>query len=414
MVAERADRVGAALAAEAQLHRDAVADLPFGDARPDLGDDAGRIDARRQRQGHAPRVLAGAHHRIERAVDRNGVDLDQHLARARLRRRDLFELHHARRAELADQMAFNGTLPAHFRDHARRDKAAPCRTGQAPPRYFASIFGQQIGLLEDPRHQRRIVTDELHQSLRRAERRSVGIVAEQVQPPHHLGRVQHLPHVGVDLADDRRRRALRRQQRRPAGNRITRNGLADGRNVRIIRQALGHRDAEHAKVAGLALRNDLRAAEDHVDGAGDDVLQCARIAVVGHVDHLDVRRLQKIFARQMRDAARRGGGERKLAGLPARELDQLRDVLDRQLCRRRQHQRPIGREDDRLEVALDVIGHRFERVRRERQRRALREQKRITVRRRLRDVHRAGDATGARAVLDDDLLAPALGQTLGR
>ena len=181
----------------------------------------------------------------------------------------------------------------------------------------------------------------------------------------------------------------------------------------IVRQSLGRGDPEHAQVAVLALRNDLRAAEDHVDGAGDGVLDGARIAVVGHVDHLDVCRFQKILAGQMRNAARRGGGERKLAGLPAGERDQLRDALDRQLRRGRQHQRPIGREDDRLEVALDVIGHRLERVRRQRQRCALRIQQRIAVGRRLRDVHGAGDAAGAGPVLDDDLLSPSFGQRLG-
>jgi hypothetical protein len=46
-------------------------------------------------------------------------------------------------------------------------------------------------------------------------------------------------------------------------------------------------------------------------------------------------------------------------------------------------------------------------------RRALREQQRIAVRRRLRDVNGAGHATGARPVLDDDLLTPTLRQGLG-
>ena len=48
---------------------DAVADLAIRHAGPDLGDDARRIDTENVGQGWRVRVLPGAHHKIERAVD---------------------------------------------------------------------------------------------------------------------------------------------------------------------------------------------------------------------------------------------------------------------------------------------------------------------------------------------------------
>ena len=111
MDAEIADRIGAAVLAGAQLHGDAVADLALVTPGPTLATMpdgstpgvSGKLDP--------PRVFAGAHHAVERAVDRDGVDLDEHLARARLRRRNLLELHHARRTELADHDGFQLFLP---------------------------------------------------------------------------------------------------------------------------------------------------------------------------------------------------------------------------------------------------------------------------------------------------------------
>ena len=124
---EISDGIRAAFVARAKLNRDAVADLARGDVRAEPGDDTGRIDARRHRQADAAGVFAGARHGVEGAVDRDGVDLDQHLARPRLRRRHLLELHHVRRAKLADDNRFQLDPPGQIVG----DKAAPDGGGQA-------------------------------------------------------------------------------------------------------------------------------------------------------------------------------------------------------------------------------------------------------------------------------------------
>src|SRR6185436_11810746 len=89
------------------------------------------------------------------------MDFDEHLARARLRRWNLFELHHARRAELADHNRFQRKPPGTFLSMILSenwrllfgimlawDKAAPCRSGQAPPRYLgAESSGRRLAAL---------------------------------------------------------------------------------------------------------------------------------------------------------------------------------------------------------------------------------------------------------------------------
>ena len=58
-----------------------------------------------------PLVLPGAHDAVEGAIDRDRRDLDQNLARARLRRRNLFEPHDLGRSEFTDDNGFDGGLP---------------------------------------------------------------------------------------------------------------------------------------------------------------------------------------------------------------------------------------------------------------------------------------------------------------
>ena len=100
-----------------RLHADdgaahhAIADLAIGHARSDRGDHATGIDAEHVRQRRPSGVEARAHHEIERAVDRNAVDLDQHLARSGLGCRHILEPHHVRRSEFADHDGPHRVLP---------------------------------------------------------------------------------------------------------------------------------------------------------------------------------------------------------------------------------------------------------------------------------------------------------------
>jgi hypothetical protein len=125
--AHQTNSVGAAQVAHAQRNGDPVTRLAIGDALADLGNHTRRIDARHQRQLHRPGVCPGADPGVERAVDRDSVNLDQHLARAGFRRRNLFEFHDVRRAELADHNGFQRQPP----QISGAIKAVARRCGQA-------------------------------------------------------------------------------------------------------------------------------------------------------------------------------------------------------------------------------------------------------------------------------------------
>src|SRR5262245_41702108 len=107
---KQAGRRKLAVAVDTQRRDDAVADLAIGHVGPEPGHDAGWIDARHPRQRHRPRVLSGAHDQVERAVHRHGMDADQHLARTRLRIRDLLHPHHVGRTELTNDDRLQGNL----------------------------------------------------------------------------------------------------------------------------------------------------------------------------------------------------------------------------------------------------------------------------------------------------------------
>ena len=88
---------------------DAIAYLALRHVLPDGFDDAGGIHTEDVRQPDGHRVLARAHHEIQRAVHRNRFYADQHLVRAGHRRRHFLEAQHLGRAELADDDRLHGT-----------------------------------------------------------------------------------------------------------------------------------------------------------------------------------------------------------------------------------------------------------------------------------------------------------------
>ena len=88
---------------------DAIARLALAHPRADGLDDARRVDAEHVRQLDGHGVLAGAHDEIERAIDRDRLDADQHFAGAGHRRRHFLQAQHLGRAELPEDDRLHGT-----------------------------------------------------------------------------------------------------------------------------------------------------------------------------------------------------------------------------------------------------------------------------------------------------------------
>src|SRR2546421_12238261 len=71
----------------------------------------------------------------------------------------------------------------------------------------------------------------------------------------HVGHVEYLHYLAVELVDDRLRRALGREQRGPGGGADLRHPcLLQRRPVRPELRALGRRDAQNTHAAGLEMR----------------------------------------------------------------------------------------------------------------------------------------------------------------
>ena len=87
-----------------------LADREFGDARAQLGDLAGGVDAEDVREGKLGDDRAFADVMVE-PVDAGGEHLNQHMAGPRLGRRDVFELEHGGIAEFADDGCFHRLSP---------------------------------------------------------------------------------------------------------------------------------------------------------------------------------------------------------------------------------------------------------------------------------------------------------------
>src|SRR5205807_3598045 len=101
------------------------------------------------------------------------------------------------------------------------------------------------------------------------------------------------------------------------------------------RDALRRGDRESAQAAGLdELQAGGDAAEDELRVAGDGVVESWPRAFVGDVNRLDLRHVEEQLAREVRDAARAGGGVGELVGLLARVLNEF---LERLRGHRRMH-----------------------------------------------------------------------------
>ncbi len=196
--------------------------------------------------------------------------------------------------------------------------------------------------------------------------------------------------LGLQPRHDLRRRARRQPGAEPVDHvEVLEALLLHGRHVGHALPALlaGHR--ERAQLALLHQRQrDLGADEEHVDVAAQQVGHGGRRALVGHLQHLDVRGGEHHFRRDVAGRSEPGLAVAELARLLARQRHQLLHGLHRQRGAHDQHLAEVLRQHgDVREVLHRVVG----RVGREGRNDGVRrrgDQHGVAVRRRLGDDRR--------------------------
>ena len=229
-----------------------------------------------------------------------------------------------------------------------------------------------------------------------------------------LRRREPLRDLRVELRDDRRRRAGRREDAEPRRRLEARKtGFRNRRHVRQRGRTRERRDGERAHLARLDLRQRRRQVVEHqLHLPAKEILQGRSAALVRDVGHLHAGHHLEELAGQVdrRSVARRC--EVELAGICLRIGDELGHRVRGHRRIDDQHVRNARDEDHRREILHVVVRHLgveagVDRVRADRS-----HLERVAVGRGMGDELRADVAARTGSVVDDDLLAPGLGQLL--
>ena len=202
------------------------------------------------------------------------MDLDQHLAGPRLRRRDLFKLHHARRAELTDHDGFQRQPPRYFErtkfERIRPQPLSPFSRGDTATsayRLRATDCGLQ-GCAPSARNRLGELRSALPASRALRCRDSCrGRSAVSPRPARRAPLTSALILATMALASPFGSEQSAQQESHHCGT-----VSPIGQNVRIVRRRRWRYVTLRMRRLPFALRM-MRAAEDHIDGAGDEVLE---------------------------------------------------------------------------------------------------------------------------------------------
>src|SRR5581483_8236416 len=161
---------------------------------------------------------------------------------------------------------------------------------------------RDMRLLDDIAPGQRLLLDESGRLSRGA---AAGFEVEVVEVRLDLGLLQHLADRLVELVDDGLGRAGRRADGVPGPRfEVFHADFGKGRDVLERRDPFPGRHRQDARLAALVQpQGGGELHEDHVDMAGDDVVERRRRALVGHVHELGVGDLLEQRRRQMRRRA---------------------------------------------------------------------------------------------------------------
>jgi hypothetical protein len=141
-------------------------------------------------------------------------------------------------------------------------------------------------------------------------------------------------------------------------------------------------------------------------------VNCTCRTLVGDVRELDLARAREHRAQQVIDRTVASRAEAHIAGLRACECDQFADTLHGQGTVHGDDKRYAGQRGQRSEALLRIPGQSLVQARVDRMGAYETEQPGVAVRRGLGDKIVADVAAGTRTVVDEYLLAPAIGQLL--
>src|SRR5829696_5448450 len=219
----------------------------------------------------------------------------------------------------------------------------------------------------------------------------------------HLGSAQHLADLGVELVDDRLRRAGRRHEAEPDRRLVAGDaGLGDRRHVGQDARARQPGDAERPHLPGLDVRRHRGDGVDHhLHMAADDAVARLAAAAVRHVDDVGAAHRFEQLAGHMVGRAGAGGGVVERARPRLRVGHEFLQVLRRHRGMDEEHEVGIVDRRHRHEIAHQLVGL----LRDQRLVRGVgvrHHEQRVPVRRRLRGLVGADDGAGARPVLDHE------------
>src|SRR5712672_877502 len=244
-------------------------------------------------------------------------------------------------------------------------------------------------------------------------RHGFGRHVEQFQMLLDVRRLEDVDDRGVELGDDRRWRLGGSRDRVPRPRlEVGHARFDEGRDVGQDRLALGGRDREDARLAGLVqLERRGHLGEHQVDVTRDEVVDGGRRAAVRHVEHADAGLAAEQLGGEMRGRAGSLRREIELVRIGARIGDEFLHGLGGKIRAHRQGVGDRGHDRDRQECGRVEIQLLVEQGV-DGERRGLRGEQRVAVG--LGGVNRLGPDIAGKpaAVLDHHRLAQALAQAV--
>src|SRR6185295_16618798 len=276
-----------------------------------------------------------------------------------------------------------------------------------------NLVGVDARLLDERRPFVHLALQVRLERLRRALLRRHGRGPELGEALLHHRVLQAFLERGDELVEHGLRRALGRVQAVPDGDlEALQSLLVEGRQVGQRRHARLGRDAVRLHLAGLDLRGRVRRlVAQQVDLSAQEVIHRRPGSLVGHRQQVGLERAHEQHSTQVRRRADAGVGERHLVLVRLDVLQEILEVVRRQVVAAEDRHRHVVDEADVFEVGEGIEAQLPVQGRRGRHSDVVDEDG-VAVGLGVLDQLGGEDAAGARPVLDDDRLPERLGHGL--